>query len=153
MSDNLNIGGVSYTKNMVASKKVTKNQNEKTYLVTLKSGITLEYPKQKDCSVKGHSHGIFSNCNHLTINGMNKGKIIGSKDDDKITLSFCKNIDVDVSNDVKDLFGGDTINIHSENGEKSDNINVKTDLGNDKVVYNGNDYTSSYNTSSFSYDF
>ena len=153
MTDYLNIGGVSYPKNMVADKKVTKNQNEKTYFVALKSGITLEYPEQKNCSVKGHSHGIFTTCNHLVINGMNRGKITGSEDDDAITLSFCKNIDVDVSNDVKDLFGGDRINIYSENGDESNNINVKTDLGNDKVVYNGNDRTSAFNTSTLSYYF
>ncbi len=124
------VGGVSYPAGLVAGNSYNKKNN--TYEVTLTTGVKLEYKEQKNARVSGFTHGLFSDCCHLQVNGMVGGKIAGSENDDSITLDNCQNLTVDVSNDPRNLFGGDRVEVIKRNDKKL-NICIFTNVKDDKV--------------------
>ncbi len=130
--DTENIGGVLYPVGTVKQHKFDTNQSR--YNVVLNSGVILEYPEQQsNASVKSYEHGLFSTCNHTIINGMKGGKITGSDKDDKISLNFCSDLDVNVSNDPRDLLGGDTVTVRNSNNEEA-NIKVSVNEKDDEII-------------------
>lgn len=129
--EQISIGGLSFTGHDV-QKSTVKNPEDgnKIYCVWLENGTKIEYPEQKNGSVKIHEQGFFKKDYHTTFHGLHGAVITGSEKDDTYSLYFCKDTVVDVKDEEPGFFDGDTVHISSGNK----NITVKTD-GSDEVIY------------------
>ena len=99
-------GGVAFNWNQVKSAKVKTGQNgEKTYFIEFKTGVTAEYPMQKNGSMQSRELTMWQSMDYdtETILSKLKGvKIKGSKQDDHIVAKEVEDSTIDVSGDNND---------------------------------------------------
>ena len=138
MGNGTEIGGVTYSKGIVASQQKPSEQNGNKYIVNLTNGVRLEYTAQEGASVKVKTHGLIKKCHHTVVTGLSDALIAGSTGKDAISAYFCNNVDIDVSNDHHDLpFGNDVVNVQVSEG-RTNTVRVRANQG-DKVTAYTND--------------
>lgn len=92
MAEPIKFGGVQIQPNQVKEMKAVTKNGEKMYSVFLNNGTKIEYKEQNQKN--GASVNTWDSSDYTEINNIAQGKIKGGN---SITLSGCRDCDIDVS--------------------------------------------------------